>query len=522
MLKARSVLWTGVLLSVCLWLLCSCVPPQLEPDPPSPEPSGENVCTDRETQASMSLERAMQLATDSECSQEGQLAETGVCNDDTGAWWIDLKMDKPGCNPACVINLNDDSVEISYRCTGALPVAEVHVASSKPRLDASSANEADVGELSSGNGRFAFDLFHAVQDTEGNLFFSPYSVSAALAMTYAGSRGETEAEMAQILHYTLPRDRLHGAFNSLDQTLSERGEGSQGKDDKRFRLNIVNAIWGQTGYVFLEQFLDLLAENYGAGLRLLDFSSAPEEARVTINEWVSEQTEARIPELIGKELIDELTRLVLTNAIYFNAAWQYPFVEEMTVDGPFCLLDGSTQTVPVMSQTESFGYFEGNEFIAVELPYDGMELSMLAVLPEKGMFDQVQDELSEELVQTITGGFQYRPVALSMPKFEFDSDLSLADTLAAMGMPAAFGGAADFSGMTGECDLFISDVIHKAFVSVDEAGTEAAAATAVIMKRLGLPEAPVQVSLDRPFLFLIRDIETNTVLFFGRVLSIEE
>jgi len=519
MTKTRRVMWTGVLLSGCLAMLCACVPPNLETGSPTQAPAEENVCADRETQASMTFEQAMRLAEASECVQQGQLAETGVCNEYTGTWWIDLKMNRPGCSPACVVNVNDDSVEINYRCTGALPDAEGQVSSSKPRLGASVTSEGNVSELSAGNGRFAFDLYHAIQDTEGNLFFSPYSISTALAMTYAGSRGETESEMADTLRFTLPQDLLHGAFNSLDQTLSQRGEGAQAKDDKGFRLNIVNAIWGQTGYGFLDRFLDLLAENYGAGLRLLDFSRAPEEARVTINKWVSEQTEERIPELIARGLIDELTRLVLTNAIYFNAAWQYPFVEEMTADGPFYQLDGSVQTVPMMNQTETFGYLEGDQFTALELPYDGMELSMLVLLPEKDAFDQVQAELNPDLLQTIADGIQYRSVALSMPKFEFDSDLSLADTLAEMGMPAPFGGRADFSGMTGDRDLFISDVIHKAFVSVDEAGTEAAAATAVIMKRLALPKDPVEVSLDRPFLFLIRDIETNAILFLGRVVS---
>jgi len=212
-----------------------------------------------------------------------------------------------------------------------------------------------------------------------------------------------------------------------------------------------------------------------------------------------------------------LTRLVLTNAIYFNAAWLNPFSEDMTGDGTFHLLDGSEVTVPMMTQTESFGYSEGEGYQAVELPYDGRELSMVILLPNNGEFDDFEGTLDADIVDAITNDLKYRKVQLTMPKFEFESEFSLVNTLAAMGMPVAFSGAADFSGMTGARDLFISDILHKAFVSVDEAGTEAAAATAVIMSLTAAPEQPVEVTLDHPFIFLIRDIETGAVLFVGRV-----
>jgi serpin B len=218
-------------------------------------------------------------------------------------------------------------------------------------------------------------------------------------------------------------------------------------------------------------------------------------------------------------VITSLTRLVLTNAIYFNAAWEYPFDEDLTADGVFYLLDGGQVSVPMMKQTESFGYTDGEGYQGVELRYDGGELSMVILLPEAGNFQAFEEGLQADQVSDIISGLQPAAVALTMPKFEFDSEFSLTDTLAGMGMPIAFSGAADFSGMTGSPDLFISEVIHKAFVSLDEAGTEAAAATAVIMDESATPGEPTEVTIDRPFIFLIRDIETGAILFVGRVLN---
>jgi serpin B len=391
--------------------------------------------------------------------------------------------------------------------------------SDKPRETSPDVSEADLALLIEGNSAFAFDLYQALREEEGNLFYSPHSISVALAMTYAGARGETAQQMANTLHFILEQDRLHPAFNWLDAELAKRGEGAQGKDGEGFRLNIVNAIWGQKDYSFLTDFLDVLAENYGAGLRILDFITETEKSRLIINDWVSDQTEDRIKDLIPEGAIDALTRLVLTNAIYFNAAWEYPFDEDVTANGPFYLLDGGQVTVPMMKQTESFGYIDGEGYQAVELLYDGEELSMVILLPASGNFEAFEEGLQAQQVSDIISGLQPIEVALTMPKFEFDSDFSLKDTLAEMGMPIAFSGAADFSGMTGAPDLCISEVLHKAFVSVDEAGTEAAAATAVIMRETAIPEQPVEVTIDHPFIFLIRDIETGAILFVGRVLN---
>jgi serpin B len=400
-------------------------------------------------------------------------------------------------------------------------VPGVAVASEKERVVSPDVPDADLNGLVEGNRAFAFDLYRLLveQQADNNLFYSPYSISLALAMTYAGARGETEEQMSNALHFTLPQSNLRSAFNALDQELAQRGEGAEGKDEGGFRLNIANAIWGQKDYAFLEAFLDVLAENYGAGLRVLDFAGAPEESRVTINDWVGEETEGKIENLIPQGAIDPLTRLVLTNAIYFNAAWANPFQEQATQDGPFTLLDGSQVTVPMMRQTESFGYARGEGYQAVELAYDGREMSMVILVPDRGGFEAFEDSLDAERMQAIIEDLKHEQVALTMPKFEFDARFNLNQVLTAMGMPAAFSGGADFSGMTGSKDLFISDVLHKAFVSVDEEGTEAAAATAVVMKLAAVAEEPISVTVDHPFLFLIRDIETGAILFVGRVVD---
>ena len=403
-------------------------------------------------------------------------------------------------------------------CTPSASADEVR--SSEPRQTPTSLPANELAELVDGNNAFAFDLYRQVSNGEENLFFSPYSISVALAMTYGGARGETAREMARAMQFYLPADNLHSAFNYLDRQLASRGEGAEGKDDQGFRLNVVNAIWGQRDYAFLPDYLDVLARNYGAGLRVLDFQGSPEPSRVTINQWVEEQTESRIVDLIPKGAIDSMTRLVLTNAVYFNAAWQSQFQEGATAPGTFHLVDGKEVTVPMMHQTASFGYWRGDNFEVVELPYDGNELSMVILLPESGQFEAFQSAVDGEALRGAVDNLEWTRMALTMPGFKIETSFGLNDALAEMGMVAAFEpGVADFSGMGGSRDLFITDVVHKAFVDVDESGTEAAAATAVIVGTTSVPAEPIEVTIDRPFMFLIRDMETGTVLFLGRVLD---
>jgi serpin B len=387
------------------------------------------------------------------------------------------------------------------------------VQSRAQREGAPNVARADVEALVAGNSAFAFDLYQALAEEGGNLFFSPFSISAALAMTYAGARGETERQMTDTLHFTLPQDRLHPAFNALDTGLVGRDQGED------FQLRIANALWGQKGHSFLEGFLDMLAVDYGAGLRLLDFAADPEGARQVINEWVSEQTEERIKDLIPQGGVDAATRLVLANAIYFFGKWAHPFDASRTRDGVFYTLDGREMLVPMMRMPEAEGlpYLGGDGYQAVELPYQGEEMSLLILAPDEDRFEEFQADLDAQFVQAVVEELAPRQVYLTLPKFSYESEFSLARMLTAMGMPDAFG-AADFSGMDGTQNLFISDVFHKAFVAVDEAGTEAAAATAVVVGE-SLPMVDVTLTIDRPFVFLIRDRETGSILFLGRVVA---
>jgi len=373
----------------------------------------------------------------------------------------------------------------------------------------------DLPELVAGNTAFAVDLYQALGQGEDNLFFSPASISIALAMTWAGARGTTESQMADSLHFTLDQQRLHPAFDALDLALSSRGQGAAGQDGEPFRLHVVNQLFGQTDYAFLDDFLDTLALYYGAGLRLLDFEADPEGGRLVINDWVAEQTEQRIEDLIPPGAIDSLTRLVLVNAIYFNAAWKDVFDDQSTYLTDFHRLDGSTVEVPMMVQPEFMAYAEGEGWEAAELPYDGDELSMVVIVPADGAFGQFEQTLSAERLDDILGALGQDFAMVNMPRFSLDgASISLKDTLTALGMPDAFDGAkADFSGMDGTRELHIGDVIHQAFISVDEYGTEAAAATAVIMEGGGMPKVMVA---DRPFVYLIRDLATGDILFMGR------
>lgn len=396
------------------------------------------------------------------------------------------------------------------------------VQSSLSRESAPQADLADKHELAAGNNAFALGLYQAVKGESENVFFSPYSISLALAMTYAGANGETERQMAETLHFNLPEDRLHPAFNALDQELASRKDSGsgQGADGKGFRFNIVNDLWGQKDYQFQAAFLDTLAKNYGAGLRLLDFSSQPEAARQNINKYIAEKTEDRIKDLIPEGAIDPLTRLVLTNAIYFNAAWQSPFEKSLTKDAPFTKLDGSTVNVPMMEMPsyESMAYADGEGYTAVAMPYENPSLSMLILLPDEGSFEAFEGSLDAARLESILAETQFTSVRVKMPKFKIEGQFELGDTLTGLGMTDAFDpDLADFSGMNGKRDLYIGSVIHKSFVNVDEQGTEAAAATAVIMEVASAPMEMIDLTIDRPFLFLIRDVTTNATLFVGRV-----
>jgi len=381
------------------------------------------------------------------------------------------------------------------------------------------ASEADVTALSAGNTAFAVDLYQTQCKQPGNLFCSPYSVSVALAMTYGGARGTTAEQMAKALRFTLPPERLHPAFRELADTLTSRAKLPADQAGTGFQLNVANALWGQRGMEFLPAYLSLMEQEYRGGLRQVDFATAAEPARKTINGWVADQTKQRILDLVPAGQITPDTRLVLTNAIYFLASWAAPFSARATTDAPFTLVDGKTVTVPMMHRTGAMGYAQGEGWQAVALPYVGEQLAMVAIVPEAGSWPAFEEKLSAAQFGQCLTSLRKRPVRLAMPRFQATSAMELRSALSSLGMPIAFGGGADLSGMTGTRELSISAVLHKAFVKVNEEGTEAAAATAVVMGKTAIPTDLPKVSLDRPFLFAIVDRPTGAVLFMGRVMN---
>jgi len=411
-------------------------------------------------------------------------------------------------------------------CSSSSSKGSDEVKSSLARNTAPS--DADVSTLTQGNAAFAFDLYHQASKAHpsDNFFFSPHSVSTALAMTYAGARGNTAKEMATTLHFTLPDAKLHTAFDALDLALSSRGQGPAGDGGTPFRLRVVDSLWGDTTLNILPTFLDKLAVNYGAGLRVLDFQGAPEPARVTINQWTSDQTEARIADLLPPNSIASDTRLVLVNAIYFNAAWASPFLPSLTASLPFTHLDGTTKNVDTMSGPALHTYVKGDGYEAVELPYAGddahqrSDTSMIVVLPTKGQWATFEPRLDGPLYEEIVAGLSTNATYASvvLPKFKIKgASISLTDNLSALGMTDVFTGSADFSGIASE-PLFIGNVWHQVFISVDEKGTEAAAATAVDIDAGGMAgPPPPEFNANRPFFVFIRDIPTGALLFAGRV-----
>ena len=381
----------------------------------------------------------------------------------------------------------------------------------------------DLATLVAGNRDFAFDLYRRMAAADGNIFFSPHSISVALAMTYSGARGETERQMATTLGFKLPQKRLHPAFSSLNTVLAERGKNVDEDTVTRFRLNLINALWSQEGFDYLQEFRDNLVEHYGSGIRLVDFISGPEPSRLMINNWVAEQTEDRIQNLVSKGVINSFTRLILTNAIYFQGSWINPFDADATSEGVFYLANGQPVKVPMMYKNSRVLYAQTPAYEAVELPYVGYEISMLVVMPAAGTIRSFENSLGPETVQQFVYRFRDTELDLKLPRFEIESELQLADTLERMGMPNAFrppgeAEGADLSGFNGKRDLFIGEVLHKAFVVVDEAGTEAAAATAAMFELQSMPDEATMV-VDRPFLFLILDRKTRTILFLGRVMD---
>ena len=396
------------------------------------------------------------------------------------------------------------------------------VVSDKPRDSAPVISDDDFKNQIDSNNEFAFDLYSELKSKSGNIFFSPFSISTALAMTYGGARTDTEKQIAETLHFQ-QRPIAHKAFNKLDLSLSEQSKESKTENKKGgFKLEIANSIWAQKDFKWLPAFLDLLKINYGAGIFTADFIRETEKYRLKINSWVEEKTHDKIKDLLQPGVLNDMTRMVLVNAIYFYGQWLLEFDKENTRDGDFTLLDSSKIKVPLMHQTEEYFYTENDLFQSLEMRYKDCDLAMLVLLPKIEKFSELESKLDNVLLKDAIYKLESREVILTFPKVKMDAQFELAQTLAAMGMSDAFNpDNADFSGMDGARDLFISHVIHKAFVAIDERGTEAAAATAVLMELTAAPAPtePVEFKADHPFIFLIRDKQTGSILFLGRVLD---
>ncbi|MBL7496503.1 serpin family protein [Frankia sp. CNm7] len=406
---------------------------------------------------------------------------------------------------------------------GSGSVAEV-------RVDRASADATTLDGAAAAVLAFTADLYRkAAAAGEGNLVCSPYSVAVALGMTRAGARGQTGTEMDLVLHSLdtssspegpAVEGMLHPGLNALAQLVESRAGKRERSDgsEAEISLDVANSLWGQRDLRWQEPFLETLARYYGTGMRQVDYKADAAGAGRAINRWVSDQTHERIPELLAPGLLNALTRLVLVNALYLRAPWDEPFGDAQPA--PFTLADGSVVSADLMSVTLNHpsAYQVGPGWRAVDIPYAGGELAMAVVLPDEGRFDETQASLDGPALRGLLTGFSSAMVNLDLPRWTMRTKVQLGDLLAALGMPTAFTDDADFSGMTTAEPLKIDKVIHEAFIAVDEEGTEAAAATAVVMEvAAGAPDQIVDLTVDRPYLFVIHDVETATPLFIGRV-----
>ena len=379
--------------------------------------------------------------------------------------------------------------------------------------------------VSAGSNLFAADLYrHLAADPDSagkNIFFSPYSISSALAITYEGARGTTADEIESVLHLPTNETLRRSGFAGLDAALN--------CGDKIYTLRTANALWAEKTHTFLPEYVDTAERWYGANATGLDFITNPEGSRAAINRWVEEKTEDKIRDLLPADSIDPMTRLVITNAIYFKGTWVKQFDPAETTEEEFRVAPGKTVRVPMMHRTDEdaiYRYAETETLQALRMPYahgSGTELSMLVLLPREDNLTVAEEALDPGTLAGIRDSLTDRRVRVVFPKFTVETEYHLLGTLAAMGMPTAFSPDADFSGMDGTDMLFISEVVHKAFVDVSEEGAEAAAATGVVMNLKSAPggdTTPV-FRADHPFIFLIVEEDSGTILFAGRVANPE-
>lgn len=364
------------------------------------------------------------------------------------------------------------------------------------------------------NSAFAFDIFSVLKQKGGNLFFSPYSVSSALAMTYGGARGDTALQMQEAMRFIQGQEGTHKAFAELGSLLGD----IQGRGE--VELAVANSIWPQTGYKFLSGYTSLLKEHYGVEVTPVDYANAPEPSRKRINKWVEDKTRDKIKELIPEGSIDPLTRLVLVNAIYFKGNWEEQFDPGDTIRAPFFVTPEKSIEASLMTRTGEYGYSDMGDLQILELPYAGRDLSMVVILPGPGKrISDLEKKITIENFFLWKQSMSEKEVEVFLPKFRITwGSFSLVEALKSLGMVDAFSDTkADLSGMNGRPDLYITDVLHKAFIDVNEEGTEAAAATAVIVGLKSIPAPPEVFRADRPFIFIIQEKSTGSILFMGRV-----
>jgi serpin B len=392
-----------------------------------------------------------------------------------------------------------------FLCSTAIPAQQPSAPGSVPA--------SDQAEAVQGSNAFAADLYAQLRAQPGNLFFSPESISTAFAMAYAGARGKTAIEMERALHFTLPPDRLHPAMGALLAAMNA--------PHKEYELRVADALWAQQDESFLDRYLKLVQSNYGAGFRKVDFKTLPETARKTINRWIEHETNDKISNMLKPGAITPATRLVLTNAIYFKGSWLDPFNKANTRLDDFHVSETETVKAPMMIREGGYRYCDFGSFEALELPYEGNELSMVVLLPKQiAELPALEQSFTAPALSKWLQKLHFEnKVNLGLPRFTITGQFELSKTLATMGMPLAFSGAADFSGITGSPDLMISAAIHKAYVDVNETGTEAAAATSAIFGVTAIQERhpPIPFIADHPFLFLIRETRSGSILFLGRV-----
>jgi len=374
-------------------------------------------------------------------------------------------------------------------------------------LSASDGNISTIRDFVNANNQFALELYLELKDEKDNIFFSPYSISTALAMTYEGARGQTAKEIQSVFHFpendSIRRPSVAAIYNQLN------------KKDAKYNISTANALWIQKDYQILNEYIGTIEKYYFGKAANVDFKGATEEARQTINNWVENKTNNKIKDLFPKGSLMPLTRLVLTNAIYFKGNWVKQFDKKETREEDFRVSPNITVKVPMMRRTNTkFNYTGTEELQILEMPYEGEELSMLVLLP-KNNIKSLEKSLTLERLNEWKGRLREEEVNVFMPKFTFTTKYTLNENLMKMGMPTAFSGAADFSGINGRKDLFIDKVIHQAFVDVNEEGTEAAAATGVAMA----DSMPPIFKADHPFIFIIQERGTGSILFLGRVVD---